>query len=60
MWPTPEYPGCPYCGSYNLAQCACGKVFCNSGESSHKTCPWCGQTGEYHKVDKINIQGGSL
>lgn len=62
--PTPEYPGCPYCHSFNLAQCACGKSFCfkMEGESRSKTmkltCPWCKQTGEYYSTEKLNLQGG--
>ena len=26
--PVDGYPGCPYCGSNELAQCGCGKMFC--------------------------------
>lgn len=62
--PTAEYPGCPYCHSLNLAQCACGKSFCYKSEFSQRTmrltCPWCGHTGEYHLTERIDLQGGSF
>jgi len=25
---TPDYPGCPYCGTYEFVQCGCGKISC--------------------------------
>jgi hypothetical protein len=56
----PEYPGCPYCGTANIAQCGCGKLFCFTGKDTTLTCPWCGQTGEYHSTEKLNIQGGGF
>jgi hypothetical protein len=72
MNPTREYPGCPYCGEYSLFQCACGKVFCAPGDSREDsaqsrgknekvvtaTCPWCGETGEYHTVEVLDVEGG--
>lgn len=62
--PTAEYPGCPYCRSVTLAQCACGKSFCYKQESGQRTlrltCPWCGQTGEYHSAETIDLQGGGF
>jgi hypothetical protein len=60
MLPTPEYPGCPYCGTINIALCACGKLFCWSGESGQLTCPWCGQRGDYSAVDTIEFEGRGL
>jgi hypothetical protein len=57
---TPEYPGCPYCGTNNLAQCSCGKLFCWSGESNLITCPWCGRKGEYKTVEKLSVKGGGF
>jgi hypothetical protein len=60
MTPTPEYPGCPYCGSMNLAQCSCGKLFCWSSESTKAVCPWCGQTAEYQTVKTIDVEGRGL
>lgn len=64
--PTSEYPGCPYCHSFNLAQCMCGKSFCfkTEGESRNGTmrltCPWCGQTGEYHSTETLDLLGGGF
>ena len=58
---TPEYPGCPYCGSkgffydYN-----CGKISCYYGET-HVTCPWCGGDYDVGPVDrKLDFSGGDL
>lgn len=62
--PTAEYPGCPYCHSFNLAKCSCGKSFCFKAEDENRskitklTCPWCKQTGEYYSTEKLNLQGG--
>jgi hypothetical protein len=63
--PTLEYPGCPYCGTMLLSQCDCGKLFCQHGERTPdghiiQTCPWCGQTGDYVIVEKVNVQGGGM
>ncbi|MFP3088975.1 hypothetical protein LQZ21_01465 [Treponema sp. TIM-1] len=55
-----EYPGCPYCGTMNIALCSCGKLFCWSGESGQLTCPWCGQRDDYHTVDTIEFEGKGL
>jgi hypothetical protein len=60
MTPTPEYRGCPYCGTTGLAQCPCGKVFCWSGETRRLTCPWCGQTGDYQDAERLDVQGGGM
>lgn len=62
--PTVEYPGCPYCKSFNLAQCVCGNTFCLKLESENivsslrLTCPWCGQTNEFSFAETLNLQGG--
>ena len=62
--PVAGYPGCPYCGSSNLAQCTCGKSFCFKSEREYSpremtlTCPWCGQTGFYRSAENLNLQGG--
>src|SRR5215510_4505669 len=50
--PIDGYPGCPYCGTYELLQCGCGKMVCyNDAITKGKTskaenmsfkCPWCG------------------
>jgi hypothetical protein len=56
-----EYPGCPYCGTYSLAQCSCGRIFCWSKKTTGQTiCPWCGQTGEYRTAEKLDVQGGGF
>jgi hypothetical protein len=60
MTPTPEYPGCPYCGLKPLIQCGCGKVFCWNGHGSKATCPWCGRTGKLGYAEEINVQGGGF
>lgn len=40
---TEEYPGCPYCGSYDFVQCGkCKKLTCYRGEAA-LTCLWCGK-----------------
>ena len=62
---TDGYPGCPYCGSHHFAQCSCGKLFCfqDKKQNSEKitlTCPWCNQTGDYHSVKTVHVQGGDL
>lgn len=64
--PTSEYPGCPYCHTVSLAQCNCGKSFCFHTEEKNEKrivqlkCPWCGQVGEYHSVETLNLQGGGF
>lgn len=63
--PAAEYPGCPYCGSDNLAQCSCGKTFCfKKPEFQTKTirltCPWCGQVGVYNAAETLQVKGGGF
>jgi len=60
MKPMPEYPGCPYCGAMDIAQCSCGKLFCWRSETNTATCPWCGQKGEYHTVKSLDVEGKGL
>ena len=60
MQPTPEYPGCPYCGAMGIAQCSCGKLFCWRSETGTAVCPWCGQKEEYHAVKSIEVEGKGL
>ena len=60
--PATEYPGCPYCGSVNLAQCSCGKTFCFKKPEFQTraiklTCPWCGQVGMYNAAETLQVQG---
>jgi transcription elongation factor Elf1 len=65
LQPTEDYPGCPYCGSLNIARCSCGKLFCWHGERGEDgrataTCPWCGQRGEFRMTEKINVRSGGF
>jgi transcription elongation factor Elf1 len=60
MKPSLEYPGCPYCGAMDIAQCSCGKLFCWRSETNAAVCPWCGQKGEYHTVEKIDVEGKGI
>jgi transcription elongation factor Elf1 len=60
MKPTNEYPGCPYCGSMDIAQCSCDRLFCWHSETSLAVCPWCGQKDEYHTVKSIEVEGNGL
>lgn len=63
MQPTPEYPGCPYCGAKSFAPCSCGKIFCAydwSGKPMEMTCPWCGRTAMYYPAEKTEVTGGVL
>ena len=60
-----EYPGCPYCGSDNMAKCTCGKTFCfkfpeYKTKSIRLTCPWCGQVGMYNAAETLQVQGGGF
>lgn len=64
----PEYNGCPYCGGFSLAQCACGKLFC-FGDRMHSSenqkiiemeCPWCRQIGVYQTAAGFEVQGGGF
>jgi hypothetical protein len=61
--PTPEYPGCPYCGSMSFAPCSCGKAFCApawEGKPMEMTCPWCGGTAMYYPAETTEIRGNGL
>lgn len=43
---SPEYPGCPYCGSCQLTVCSCGHISCTVKEGGQSACVWCGRRGE--------------
>ena len=63
--PVESYPGCPYCGSTNIAKCCCGKSFCFKMPEYHAehirlTCPWCGQSGMYNAAERLDLQGGGF
>lgn len=63
MQPTPEYPGCPYCGSSDILLCPCGKISCGpdwDGKPRKETCPWCGTTSMCYFAERAEIQGGHL
>lgn len=37
-----NYPGCPHCRAYGIAQCSsCTKLLCYDGNSIYNVCPWC-------------------
>jgi len=62
LYPTPEYPGCPYCGAEAVVRCnGCGKLTCWKGETSLK-CQWCGIQMENITVsrDGIAVRGGGM
>ncbi len=54
---SPNYPGCPYCGSKQFYICKCGRIVCYHGQKI-ATCPECGFTGELTTVEEINLKGG--
>ncbi|MDO4756279.1 MAG: TerY-C metal binding domain-containing protein [Parabacteroides sp.] len=55
---SPDYPGCPYCGTNGFFHCGCGKLNCWDGKSHHATCNWCGASGELTDgIDSIDITG---
>ena len=65
--PVDNYPGCPHCGSYELVQCGCGKMFCykegrTGGKSETKQelkCPWCGVViREFKTVEAFTVKSG--
>jgi transcription elongation factor Elf1 len=39
---SPNYSGCPFCGSHSLFICDCGGISC-LGDSQVVRCPYCGQ-----------------
>lgn len=55
-----NYPGCPHCGTKQFYVCNnCKSVVCYHGEKQVK-CPTCGQHGEIVRVDKIDLNAGSI
>jgi len=55
MKPTPEYPGCPYCGAVEIIQCPCGKMSCYHG-GLEVVCPWCEVGGRVQAADKLEFE----
>lgn len=45
VYPTSDYPGCPYCEENGFIICSCGKLCCNIPGKKEFTCEWCGRTG---------------
>jgi uncharacterized protein YegL len=44
-------PTCPSCHNrFGFCLCSCGKVHCIGGDGE-ATCPWCGQTGTYGRMN---------
>lgn len=59
---TSGYPGCPYCGTYNFAQCGkCSKLTCYNGEKQLK-CGWCGIILKNFETarDGFELSGGAF
>lgn len=45
-------PPCPYCGNKHWAKCGgCEQLFCIA-DGGTKTCPWCGDRGDYRLSDE--------
>ena len=58
FYETDEYPGCPYCGVLEFAQCGgCKKIFCSKYEE-RSICPWCGERLRIRLVDSFDLKGG--
>lgn len=58
MMLSPEYPGCPYCGTKGFFRCVCGKLNCWDGKSHRATCNWCGSRGKLTAgIDFIDSTG---
>ena len=56
----PEYPGCPYCGTYGFVQCGtCGKLSCMTAEATSVRCHWCNtlMTG-FESSDSFEVSSG--
>lgn len=50
------YPGCPYCGNKNFAQCfCCNHIGCASFSDKTYTCLWCGDSSELQLVESLDI-----
>lgn len=62
LYHTSEYPGCPYCGTYNFVQCnRCHKISCWNGEES-LPCLWCGNNMDniVTATEKFSVSGGDV
>lgn len=46
------YPGCPYCGGYEMTLCtSCGHLSCTHPVGGIQTCEWCGSQGRLGDFD---------
>lgn len=62
MFRTEEYPGCPYCKSYNFVQCnSCHRLTCWNGETSSQ-CRWCNNplNNIVTATEKFDLSGGDI
>lgn len=62
LYYTDDYPGCPYCSSYDFVQCGnCGRLTCWNGESL-LDCHWCGNCMDniVDAADKLTVSGGDI
>jgi hypothetical protein len=48
---------CPYCRNTGLANCRCGKTYCEKANATNGTCPWCGNKG-YYRLGNWGVGGG--
>lgn len=46
IYPSKDYPGCPYCGAKEFVVCNCKKLNCYNRAEKWFTCEWCGSKGE--------------
>ena len=47
IYPSKEYPGCPYCGTKTFVICGnCKRLYCYDKSERISTCEWCGNVGE--------------
>lgn len=56
--PTPEYPGCPFCGSRYFVICSCGKLNCNVFSDGDFICEWCGVHGTLTNYEGSGFSAG--
>ncbi len=54
-----NYPGCPYCGSYGIVMCNCGKISCAT-EGDTAKCNWCNTEGRVRNTDKLDLSGSDF
>jgi len=58
---SPDFPGCPYCGSRGLLLCACGRASCYDGKSWSPFCYWCNtKVGNLSHSESFNVSAGAF